>query len=245
MTSENEVHLKSGLQLVVVGYNHGPGITLYICWTNNGRFKTQPASFPPSQLLTEVIFWNTKVPLQDMGQRRESWDGWWSRGCTHICMSRKSLWSCYCSPAAKDRIHPRESKEFFFLWKFMNLLLSRNCCSICTMQDIDILVFYLNFYTTVTSMKKAEAEKQAKPPIIGCIQKSYFLTDWEKQINTPQQQLCPSSQDPNAKHKCRSTSLGAWCSEVLRSHKFPCQRYVTALKIKLLVFKCFNGNLAI
>lgn len=29
----------------------------------------QPASFPPLQLLIGIIFWNRKVPLQDIGQR--------------------------------------------------------------------------------------------------------------------------------------------------------------------------------
>lgn len=68
-----------------------------------------------------VIFWNTKVPLQDVGQITESWDGWWSTSCMHISMSWKSLRTCYFSSAPKDRIHPRESKEFFSfenLWSY-------------------------------------------------------------------------------------------------------------------------------
>lgn len=141
VTSGNEIHLKSYLQLVV-GKNNWPDVALCNCCTNDGRLKTQPASFPSSPLLTEAIFQDVKVPLQNMQNmehRRGSWDGWWSTNCT----SRKSLWLCYFYPA-KDRIQPREGKELFFLWDFTISLFARNCCCARTIKDTDIMPFYLN-----------------------------------------------------------------------------------------------------
>lgn len=61
---------KSSLRLVAVGYNHRAGITLYICGTNNGRLKTQPASFPPSPLRTGIILLEYKGATAGRGTEK-------------------------------------------------------------------------------------------------------------------------------------------------------------------------------
>lgn len=182
--------LKSYLQHVVC-YNDWPDITLSDCCTNNGRFKAQPASFPLLPLLTEAIFQDMKVPLQNMEHRRGSWGGCW--------------------------------RNYFSLWDFMMSLLARNCCCAHTIQDTDVMPFYLNLYIPSHIYEKSRVWRASENRNYRFNIKTfkYFMTDWGKQINLPcSKQLCLSSQDPNTKHEWWSMLLGAGFSEVLKSHKF-------------------------
>lgn len=156
--------------------------------------------------------------MQNIEHRRGSWDRWWSTNCTHVCMSRKSLWPCYFYPAAKDRIQPR---NYFSLWDFMTSLLARNCCCAHAIQDtynafLSKLVHHSHIYEKGRVWRASENSNYR----FNIKAFKYFLTEWGKQINLPRsKQLCLSSQDPNAKHEWWSTYLGARFSEVLRSHK--------------------------
>lgn len=114
-------------------------------------------------------------------------------------------------------------RNYFSLWDFMISLLARNCCCAHTIQDTDIIHFYLNLYTTNHIYEKNRVWRASENSNYWFNIKAfkYFMADWGKHINLPcSKQLCLSRQDPNTKHEWWSTHLAAGFSEVLRSHKF-------------------------